>query len=299
MIKHFLYVMLLGIVSVVLAAQDDAVILGVLEDIRGVYAGQSNRRKVRILFTRKDSKWIVYQSECSEPECLRTITNQYPRDVHWFVGLDGRKIGEVMARTPRDFGFYAHIGLQDIISGTAPVIGKRSHEFSGFDGGEVYRPLVTISKPYFKDPALWKRVKVTSQIRKQAYTLLRDKGPSVCKEGPSDPQPLVPLRYGAEDLGIRAHRSKDGWLIITITVEGAYYCDGGDGDGLLDAQTFAIDPAGTAQFLGAGLMLVDAADYDGDGRSELMFALSLYNRGGYVLFSDDLTEQARFVFSYH
>ena len=299
MIKHFLYVMLLGTVSGVLAAQDDAVILGVLEDIRGVYAGQSNSRKVRILFTRKDSKWIAYQSECSEPECLRTITNQYPRDVHWFVGLDGRKIGEVMARTPRDFGFYAHIGLQDIISGTAPVIGKRSHEFSGFDGGEVYRPLVTISKPYFKDPALWKRVKVTSQIRKQAYTLLRDKGPSVCKEGPSDAQRLVPLRYGAEDLGIRAHRSKDGWLIMTITVEGAYYCDGGDGDGLLDAQTFAINPAGTAQFLGAGLVLVDAGDYDGDGRSELMFALSLYNRGGYVLFSDDLTEQARFVFSYH
>lgn len=299
MIKHFFYVILLGTVSVVLAAQDDAVLLGVLEDIPGVYAGQSNSRKVRILFTRKDSKWIAYQSECSEPECLKRITNQYPQNVHWFVGLDGRQIGEVMARTPRDFGFYAQIGLQDIIGGSAPVIGKRSHEFSGFDSGEVYRPLVTVSKPYFKDPALWKRVKVTSQIRKQAYTLLRDKGPSVCKEGRSDAQPLVPLRYGAEDLGIRAHRSKDGWLIMTITVVGAYYCNAGNGDGLLDAQTFAVTPAGTAQFLGAGLVLVDAGDYDGDGRSELMFALSLYNRGGYVLFSDDLTEQARFVFSYH
>ena len=299
MIKHFFYVILLGAVSVVLAAQDDAVLLGVLEDIPGVYAGQSNSRKVRILFTRKDSKWIAYQSECSEPECLKRLTNQYPQNVHWFVGLDGRQIGEVMATTPKDFGFYAQIGLQDIISGTAPVIGRRSHEFSGFAEGDVYRPLVTVSKPYFKDPALWKRVKVTSRIRKQAYTLLRDKGPSVCKEGPADTQPLVPLRYGAEDLGIRAHRSKDGWLIMNITVGGGYYCNGGDGDGLLDAQTFAINPAGRAQFLGAGLMLVDAGDYDGDGRSELMFALSLYNRSGYVLFSDDLTEQARFVFSYH
>ena len=299
MTKHFLYVILLGTVSVVSAAQDEAVLLGVLEDVPGVYADQSNSRKVRILFTRKDSKWIAYQSECSEPECLRTITNQYPQNVHWFVGMDSHKIGEVMARTPRDFGFYAHIGLQDIVSGTAPVIGKRSYEFSGFGGGEVYRPLVTVSKPHFKDPALWKRAKVTSYIRKQAYTLLRDKGPSVCKEDPSEAQAVVPLRYGAEDLAIRAHRSKDGWLIMTIGVEGAYYCDGGDGDGSLDVQTFAVNPTGTAQFLGAGLVFVDAGDYDGDRRSELMFALSLYNKGGYLLFSDDLTEQARFVFSYH
>jgi hypothetical protein len=299
MIKHFFHLILLGTVSVAVAAQDDAVLLGALEDIPGVYAGQSNSRKVRILFTSKDSKWTAYPSECSDPDCLRTITNQYPQDVNWFVVLDGRKIGEVMARTPKDFGFYAYIGLQDIISGTAPVIGKRSYEFSGFGGGDVYRPLVAVSKPYFKDPALWKRAKVTSEIRKQAYTLLRDKGPSLCKEGPSDEQPLVPLRYGTEDLGIRAHRSKDGWLIMTITLKGAYYCNGGDGDGLLDAQTFAVNPAGTARLLGAGLVLVDAGDYDGDGRSELMFALSLYNRGGYVLFSDDFTEQARFVFSYH
>lgn len=42
-----------------------------------------------------------------------------------------------------------------------------------------------------------------------------------------------------------------------------------------------------------GLMLLDAGDYDEDGHSELVFALSLYNRGGCVLFSD--VAQDKFV----
>ncbi len=44
-------------------------------------------------------------------------------------------------------------------------------------------------------------------------------------------------------------------------------------------------------FLGEGLWLVDAGDYDGDGRSEVIFWFSGYNRDGYVLFTDDWTNR--------
>jgi hypothetical protein len=170
---------------------------------------------------------------------------------------------------------------------------------SGFGGHQLHRPLVTDSKPYFKDPALWKRIEITSEVQKRALALLREHVPELCKLRPSDEESLVPFHYDANDLAVLAHRSNSGWLVMTINVQGAYYCDGGEGDGSFDVQAFAINSNGKAQFLGAGLMLLDAGDYDSDGQSELMFALSLYNRGGYVLFSNDFTEQARFEFGYH
>jgi hypothetical protein len=300
MIARFLQTSLLAlIVSVSALARSEDVLLGVLEEVPGVYAGESITAKVRAIFARKGLRWEAYKSDCPDLGCLSAVTTEYPAEVTWFVGLDGLKIGQVVARTPSNFAFYAHIGLQDIVDGRPPVVGKPSSEYGGFGGHQLHRPLVTDSKPYFKDPALWKRIKITSQIRKRALALLRERVPELCKEGDSDDDSLVPFHYAAKDLRVRAHRSKDGWLVMTIAVEGAYYCGGGDGDGSFDVQGFAIDPDGKAQFLGAGLTLLDAGDYDADGQSELVFALSLYNRGGYVLFSKDFAEQTRFEFGYH
>jgi hypothetical protein len=155
-----------------------------------------------------------------------------------------------------------------------------------------------MSKPYFKDPAQWKRAKVTPDLRQRALALLKSRVPKLCTYPPQGDK-LVPLAYGAKDLRIRSHRSLSGSLIVSINLNDAYYCEGGDGDGLFDAHTFAVTSSGEGRFLGPGLMLLDAGDYDQDGRSELIFALSLYNRGGYVLFVDDFTEQARFEFGYH
>jgi hypothetical protein len=286
-------------ISVAAPARADDVLLGILEEVPGVYVRDHKTTRVRTVFTHKDGGWAAFKSDCGVPECLTAVTSEYPKEVAWFVGFDGHQVGYVVARTPQDFAYYAHIGLQDIVDGQAPVIGKPSYEYGGFGGNEVHRPLVTVSKPYFDDPARWKRIAVTAELRKQALAILRSQVPQLCKEGPSEERPLVPLRYGAKNLSVRAHRSRDGRSILMINVEGALYCDGGAGDGSFDPHTFAIDKDGKARFLGAGLMLLDAGDYDHDGRSELVFALSLYNRGGYVLFSDNLKEQSQFVFGYH
>jgi hypothetical protein len=47
------------------------------------------------------------------------------------------------------------------------------------------------------------------------------------------------------------------------------------------------------------MWLVDAGDYGNDGRSELLFSIDRYNRGGYELFYDDFRKRAVFEFSYH
>jgi hypothetical protein len=48
-----------------------------------------------------------------------------------------------------------------------------------------------------------------------------------------------------------------------------------------------------------GMWLVDAGDDDKDGKSELVFSISRYNSGGYVLFYDDFKKRAIFQFSNH
>jgi hypothetical protein len=51
--------------------------------------------------------------------------------------------------------------------------------------------------------------------------------------------------------------------------------------------------------LGNGIWLVDAGDYDNDGKSELVFSIDRYNQGGYELFYDDFKKHATFEYGYH
>lgn len=284
--------------SVPAFAQD--VLLGMLEDVPGSYFGEGNSTKVRTLFAHKDKDWIAFKSDCETPTCLTIVTAQYPKQVTWFVGFHGREIGRLAARTPRAYQFYADIGLQDIVEGIPPSVGKPSSQFAGYAGGEVRRPLVTSSKPDFKDRAGWKRGVITPAIRSKAIALLRSLAPAICRQGASEEAPLLPFTPAPKDLVIRMYEAKDGRMLITANVIGAYYCEySGGGDGSFDDQTFGIDSNGKASLLGAGLTFVDAGDYDSDGHSELIFALSQDNRGGYVLFSHGFKEQARFEFGYH
>jgi hypothetical protein len=47
------------------------------------------------------------------------------------------------------------------------------------------------------------------------------------------------------------------------------------------------------------MWLVDAGDYDGDGKSEVLFAVDGYDLGGYRLFYRDFSRSSEFLFSYH
>lgn len=77
-----------------------------------------------------------------------------------------------------------------------------------------------------------------------------------------------------------------------------YRCDGPADAPFVD-QWYVIDPEETITFLGQGMQLVDAGDYDNDGRSEVLFSIDGYNRGGYILFYSDFRKRSAFEFSYH
>lgn len=97
-------------------AQD--IVLGVLEDVPGTYVGDPNSWHVRATFHKTQSGWQAFPSRCPDQSCLKTIVVQYPAEISWTFGLDGKILGKIAAQTPKDFKFYGHIGLQNITSGS-------------------------------------------------------------------------------------------------------------------------------------------------------------------------------------
>src|SRR5687768_13211391 len=96
------------------ATSEASLKIGILEDLPGHHAGQSNFSGVRVLFEKKGRKWHAYPSDCRDQECLRTIGSRFPKSVTWNIGLSGKRLGEVAGQTPKVFEYYADVGLQTL-----------------------------------------------------------------------------------------------------------------------------------------------------------------------------------------
>lgn len=73
----------------------------------------------------------------------------------------------------------------------------------------------------------------------------------------------------------KAYSSNKNWSLAPLSLDG-YRCDGVS-HGPFIGQWFVINAEGHISFLGQGMWLVDAGDYDNDGKSELVFAIGGYD----------------------
>lgn len=292
------------------------IMIGVLEEIRGHYAGEANFRSVRVLFESVGHEWRAYPSDCSNQDCLKSITSDYPRQVTWNIGISGRNLGTVIARTPDDFEWYGDVGLQKITSKKPiPIAGERSAEYGGYSGDSVLPPLVANSKPYFTDPDLWMKTPPPKEVSATLQSQIEKKLP--------DASACTSTQKSTEIKINKFYSSKNGWSLSQIDLygdglqkspeaderqsgiqhlnplctEGAYIINGVTLIG--GFPWVAISPKGDVSYLGEGLRLVDFADYNDSGKSEILFAIDGDNLGGYKLFFDDFKRHAEFKFNYH
>jgi hypothetical protein len=280
-------------------AQSTPVLVGILEDNPGVFAGDPHYRDVRIVFRRDRSGWTALPHTCRNPECLKSLSTKLPPEVAWTIAFDGRSLGSVNARTPSSFQFYASVGQQEI-EGTspAPSVGKPSVEFAGFLGEPVLRPLVAISQPNYHDPEGWKRISLPPQLEANVRAAFRKRFPKVENCSRQNVEKSRPWAYADSHLTVaRSYGSNRGWMLAEIVLRESL-CDYTD-DEAFNAQWFAITPQHEVRFLDSSMWLVDAGDYDADGHSELVFSIDDDNRGGYKLFYNDFAGKVTFEFSYH
>ncbi len=274
-------------------AAEPAIILGVLEEIPGHYSGEPSFRAVRVAFQKKGREWQPFPADCPDQACLKTIASEYPPTVTWTISFSGRTLGQVTASTPKEFEYFSAVGLQKITSKQPiPAIGKRSPEFGGFSESAVLRPLIADSQPYSKDPDAWKPSHPSLDLASSVRLAFRKKFPKVSNCASE------PWQYRDADIKLnKAYSSTKGWSAVQLLLTGNR-CEGPSDDPFID-QWFAVTPHGEAMFLGEGMWLVDAGDYDNDGKSELVFAIDRYNQGGYELFYDDFKGHAAFHFNFH
>jgi len=279
-------------------AQD--VILGVLEEHKGHYVREPNYRTVRAVFQKTGAGWHAFRSDCGESSCLKTSTSEYPAKVKWRIAFNGKQIGHLTSRTPKDFAWYASVGEQEIVSSEPiPSVGVRSPEFGGFTDETVYRPLIATSRDYFKDPDDWKPFSAPAKLATGLKAAFREKFPKLCRLTGPNADELKPFPYQNTDVKIKkSYKSRANWSVARLHLE-AVDCTDDEGSFLIDDPWFMVDPKGSITYLDSGIWLVDAGDYDNDGKSELVFSIDRENRGGYELFFNDFEKRVTFEFSYH
>ncbi|MGH9733161.1 MAG: hypothetical protein ACRD8A_01055 [Candidatus Acidiferrales bacterium] len=277
------------------------IVVGVLEDVPGHYAGQSDFRAVRAIFEKVGNEWKPFPNDCRSVNCLATVTGSYPAHVTWTIAFNGRNVGRVETRVPKSFKFYSSIGLDNVVStNSVPTIGKRSMEYGGFLSTPVYRPLVAVSQPNFLDPQEWKTTALPPEAAISLRYEFRKRFPKVSNCKNPDEDSLRPWPYSDADIRFgKTYRSNDNEILSSVLLD-SWRCDGPSDDGsAFDLQWYLVNPRGEIRFIGSGMRLLDAGDYDAEGRSELVFVVDGYDLGGYELFYDDFRKRAVFNFSYH
>lgn len=290
MMRRFAAVCLaLAVLSGIARAAEPGVILGILEESPALYAHSAAFFKVRLAFVRRSDGWAAV---CTKDFCpSESMPNPAAQPV-WNVGFSGKYVGSVPApprATQPEWALDAH---------GVPTVGKPSGEFGGFLDSTVHRPLIVSSRRQFDDPDGWKRGAPSGKVETALRSEFRKKFPAVdnCRS-PKDEE-ARPWQYSDANIKIpKFYVSKKGWAVAGLELS-PYRCDGPEDDAFTQ-QWFAISPEGRIQFLDDGIWLVDAGDYDSDGKSELIFSIDRYNEGGYVLYYDDFKRHAAVEFHYH
>lgn len=270
-------------------AADDPTYLGVLE------AGQDSGFSVRLAFRFENGRWEAMPHDAGDPEALAKLAALYPAKASWTIALDGKNIGSVASVRPRTYERYRDVGLEALTPDSkAPAIRSGAQAFETWDGTPRYRPLAAVSRPNFSDPDHWKPFRPSASLGQQAHAAFRK---AIALDPGCDNRPTRDYPEAYIQLLEKAYRSSRGDVLLALRADPSKNrCDVQDAEW---RSVWFLVRDNAVTWIGNGLALIDAGDYDGDGISELLFQSSGYNLDGYVLFNvRDATAQ-RFEWSYH
>jgi len=272
----------------------DKVVIAFLDDDRAEMAnwkpGVAHERLIRPAFERVGSQWQpVNASSLSSP-------------MKWTVSFDGKSLGEIEGR--KDSERLTLIQSLTTPASAVPTVGQPSSTFAGLlamGPTKVRRPLILISEPYFHDPDGWKRLAtapsnvagtVRSEFRKEFPHVGRCKDEEVVQSDWRFPDSALNL--------VTVYQSNRHSFLIETDLDAGDcgYID--DPKDPLSSPWFFVSEEGRVHRIGGFMTLLDAGDYDHDGRSEIVFFLSQpEDTDGFILFDASLRELVRFMWHYH
>ena len=280
------------------STSDDPVYVGILDDAReDIWHGKTGpieRKVVMPAFEKSSSEW-------------RTVTSFLPRHVKWAVAFDGKNLGQVESQASSDGGSADQISSkssrakQFLLTPTAdvPTVGNPSEKFTGVSAIlgplKVHRPLVVVSKPYFKDPDGWKRTQLPDEVVRLVRQEFRRQYPHVdrCKD-----EEIAEHDWKFPDSAlvlVATYASNKDSFLVAVSLNAGDCGWGGRPDDPLDPwvhQWFSIAADRSVRRIGGFEELVDAGDYDNDGSSELIFfSTRSENTDAYDLVYDNFSKK--------
>lgn len=249
-------------------------LLGVLEDRPGATTTEQARFAVRMLFQKEGAAWKSLAPACSDKACLGAAPAKLPPNAAWNIVHAGQPKGSVHVVTPAAWQLYADVGMQDLTNpSVVQTVGERTQEFAADGGTPVYRPLVAVTVTAVADPDAWAAGKLAPQALTAVQGAFRKQFVEVVNCPKAGSMEARPESYKDSDIATSGVSvSSKGWTVLTANLQG-YRCDGPFEETAYAPQTFAVSANGATKYLGESLKLVDTGDFDGDGQSELLFAI--------------------------
>lgn len=273
----------------------EKVYVGFLDDAREEMLdwkpGVAPDRVIRPAFERTSTGWSEVNG------------SSLPSRMTWTIAFDGKNLGHVEVEGGAD-PIGGLTAFQKILTpmGHIPSVGQPSTSFAGLEGltTKVRRPLVVVSEPYFRDPDGWKRSIVPDQIAALVRKTFRHDYPHVdlCND-----EKVVERNWKFPDTALTlpvAYSSNQRSFLIEADLNAGDcgYVD--DPNDPLSMPWFLVSSDGVVKRIGSFMTLLDAGDYDNDGKSELIFFLSQpEDTDGFVLFDATLRKQAALLWTYH
>jgi hypothetical protein len=284
-------VLLLGVVPVQIetsALVIETPTIAMAEDVPSEAPGDPGKVAVHVAFFRSSEGWLAVGIP--------------PKSAQWFICSNRRTAGRLESRLRSN---PIPISNQRWIHEPASeqrlmFAGERSPLFAGWRGGNVFRPMVLNSSERCEDPEHWRPHENPRPLVPKIEVTLREEVKNIYDCDTKGRH--IPFEFRMSDLIVNeAFVSDSGASVLTVSVR--------QPAGLLarcellgpewKSHTMAITSQGNVIHIGSGLRLVDAGDYDGDGRSEVVFQSNDYNLDGYLLAYDSFKRFAVFRWSYH
>ena len=243
----------------------------------------------RVTFYKEGDQWKAFRSDFNTEEALSQAAQSFPEEMRWTVCFDGREYGSLASKNPRVVNFYKDVGTHQIASeGRVPTAGKPSATFSGWPGGLTYRPLVLSSRANCADPGGWRPAQPSASDLKGIRSYLQ-KEYRIPAARISRARITANKSYASQARGAK---------LISVNVAGIKALPDPGEDGQNRNAWFYVE-GGEVRYLGSDMLLVDAGDYDGDGKEEVVFKIQRYNNDGYALYYDGFEQKAEFGWGYH
>jgi len=253
----------------------------------------------RVAFKRGPEGWQAFPTSFSNQAELKVAPLEYPEKATWHVMFRGKVFETLTSSRLDDLPGYKDIGRHTFDSKQkVPTKEDRTLAFSGWMSLPTFRPLLLTTQAT-SDPDSWRDYTPLPDDKLGLEKYLRATYPATPEKWDR-----ISLEYGS---AFTSQKRTTKLIQVTIrdSLESADSLiptspsrQNGD-NGWPDADVFFFLQDGKFSQIGTNLTYIDAADLDGNGRSEVIFMIQDYNMDGYLLLDDTLRRSTTFTWNYH